>query len=137
MHLQERHNNNFERKAWYQSDGSSGVWVLTCPQEYWRLNAGQFPVVAHTYFGVSHECLRGLEGLDIQLKSGGGREDTIITCDPLLRKHGQGDLTGSRLDTWGIGGMLVTMPLCGWHMRRMYLHGIPSHKDGGIVGEML
>ena len=81
-HLQERNNNNFERKAWYQSDKTSGVWVCTCPKEYCRLNARQFPVVAQTYFGVKQECHRGLEGMDIQHKSREGREDMKITCDP-------------------------------------------------------
>jgi len=39
-------------------------------------------VVAHTYFGIRQKCLRSLEGLEIQHKSEGGRENRIVTSDP-------------------------------------------------------
>jgi hypothetical protein len=76
----------FERKVWYQSDTTSGGWVWTCPKEYCRLNARQFPVLAQTYLGVRQECLRGLKGMNIRQKSGGGREDMNIICDPYGEK---------------------------------------------------
>ncbi len=75
---------------------TSGVWVCTCPKEYCRLNARQFPVVAQTYLGVRQECLRGLEGLDIQQKWGGGRYDRIITCDPFGENLAKATLPGAR-----------------------------------------
>jgi hypothetical protein len=74
--------NNFERKALYQSYKFNNAWVWTCLKEHNKLNARQFPVVAQTYFGVRQECLQGLEGLTIQQKAGGGKDDILSECDP-------------------------------------------------------
>jgi hypothetical protein len=80
--LKDRVHNNFERNAWYQSQKFSIAWVWTCPKEHSWLNARQFSVVAHTYFGVRQEYLRGLEGKSIQQKAGGGKDDIISVCNP-------------------------------------------------------
>ena len=56
----------------------------------------QFPVVAQMYFGVRQECLRGLEGLDIQHMSGEGRDDMKMTCDPFGENLVKATLPGAR-----------------------------------------
>ena len=51
-HMKGKEHNDFGRKALLQSDSNSNAWETTCPNEHSSLNAGQFPVVCHTYFGV-------------------------------------------------------------------------------------
>ena len=79
--LEPRPHEDFIKKAWMQANRSSSAWIWACPKEHIRLNQRRFPVVAHTYFGVAQECLKGLVGKAIQQKSGGGREDRIVGCD--------------------------------------------------------
>ncbi len=56
------------------------VWA--CPNEHSLLNDRQFPVIAHTYFGVKQTCLEELTRLPIRQKAGGGREDMVTKCNP-------------------------------------------------------
>jgi hypothetical protein len=57
---------DFGKKAWVQSYIMSIKWGTTCPKEHISLKARQFPVVAHTYFGVGQACLNGLIGQKIR-----------------------------------------------------------------------
>ena len=93
--LKDMAHDNFEKKAWFQSSRFSSVWIWTRPKEHNKLNDKQFPVVAQTYFCVRKECLRGLEGQNIQRKSGGGREDRISTCHPYGENLVKATLPGS------------------------------------------
>ena len=93
--LKDKHQINFDSKAWVHANEFNSAWVWSCPKEHCILNAREFLVVAHTYFGVRHECLRGLEGHAIRQKSGGGRDDTISLCDPFEENLVKATLPGS------------------------------------------
>ena len=60
--LRDRPHTDIERKAWMQSDKNNSAWVLACPRGVLFLNARQFPVVTHAFFGVKQRCLEGLVG---------------------------------------------------------------------------
>jgi len=81
-HMRGKQHTDFGRKAWMQSDRSSIAWVIACPKEHDSLNAGQFPVVCQTYFGVPQTCLEGLKGHHILQKFGRkGRRSRETECD--------------------------------------------------------
>jgi len=67
--ISQRDQSYFGRKAWMQSDKSSRAWVTDCPKGHNGLNARQFPLVVHAYFGVEQQCLTGLVGQYIRQKS--------------------------------------------------------------------
>ena len=60
--IRRKDHTDFGRKAWILADRMSNTWVAACPKEHNALSARQFPVVAHTYFGVGHTCMVGLVG---------------------------------------------------------------------------
>ena len=95
MQLQESGHTDYERKAWYQTDKANVVLLWTSSKNNNRLNTRQFSVDAQTYFGVRQECLRGLEGMHIQQKSGGERKNMIMTCDPYGENTAKAILPGS------------------------------------------
>ena len=65
-----------------QSDMNDNAWVTICPKEHSSLNAGQFPVVCQTDFGVPQTCLEGLHGQPILQKSGRRvRRNRETECD--------------------------------------------------------
>jgi len=64
-----------------QSDKSNIAWVTTRPKEHSGLNARQFPVGVHTYFGVGKQCSMGLVGQYILQKARGGKKDRETECD--------------------------------------------------------
>ena len=81
--MREMEHAEFQRKAWMQIDRSSSAWVTTCPKEHIALNARQFSVVAHTYFGVAQQCLERVVGQTILQKSGRrGKHPRETVCDP-------------------------------------------------------
>ena len=69
IEIWKRDHADFGRKAWIQLDMMSSTWVTTCPKDHNALNARQFPVVGHTYFGVGQTCLVGLVGHLIRQKA--------------------------------------------------------------------
>ncbi len=81
-HMKGKQKEDFARKAWMQSDKISNAWVTSCPKEHNSLQAGQFPVVCQTYFGVPQTCLEDLQGQPILQKSGRrGRRNRETECD--------------------------------------------------------
>ena len=121
MDFMQRDPTDCGRKAWVQSDNSSRAWVTTCPKEHSRLAERQFPVVAHTHFGVGQQCLVGLVGRQIQQKAERGEDVGEAECD-------------------AYGGNLVkaTLPRAGWalHHDAINLQVYMIARQSGMVSSM-
>ena len=87
------------RKAGFQADMNNNTRVWACLKDHNLLSDKQFPVAAHTYFGVKQTCMEGWTGLPIRLKIGGGREDKMTKYDPYGENMAKAALhTRQRLD---------------------------------------
>jgi hypothetical protein len=117
-----KHHEDFVRKAWMQSNRNNNAWVTACPKEHSSLNAGQFPVVCQTYFGVSHTCSEGLGGHPILQKSGRkGRSNRETECD-----------------AYGENLVKATLPGEGWtyHHNGINLQLRRIFKQSGMVSDV-